>query len=190
MDQVLKRFERGEIERVDWLDPLAMRAIDGLRRQQHTQQLAGLGGAEPPGGSGSGLQLAVELLTFPQAVIFQQASVPAPGHAAPAALTASTTDALATPLPGTSGTGVVAPGAAGAASGSGAGAGIILLHDPEIGRENPAELKAQKLARSVTRGMVDRNLKPDTEERQRIDAVLSYPPNRCGRVCGVVVVVC
>lgn len=48
----------------------------------------------------------------------------------------------------------------------------------QVGRENPAELKAQKLARSVTRGVVDRNLKPDTEERAHIGAVLDYPPNR------------
>ena len=31
----------------------------------------------------------------------------------------------------------------------------------QAGRENPAELKAQKLARSLTRGVVDRDLKPN-----------------------------
>lgn len=217
VDRVLKRFERGEIERVDWLDGLTMRAIDSLRRQHHAaaqQQVlvqgpaaaAGAAGAAAsdaaPGpdaaagtssgsltgansgsnGASGGLQLVVELLTFPQAVVFQQAAVL--GHAAPTAMSASTSDALGTPLPGTSGTGVVAPPPPGPGPGSGsgssaAGGGIIQLNDPEIGRENPAELKAQKLARSVTRGMVDRNLKPDTEERQRISAVLDYPPNRC-----------
>ncbi|GAB4822067.1 hypothetical protein N2152v2_009113 [Parachlorella kessleri] len=205
VDQVLKRYERGEIEHVDWLDRLTMRAIDTLRRQQHAEQLLvpaaaaiaalqlnanGNGyastGSSPaqqqqPAVAPSELQLSVELLTFPQAVVFQQAVV---GHAPASALAASTTDALETPLPGTSGTGVVPPGAAGSpsaaagsASASGAG-GVIQLHDPEVGRENPAELKAQKLARSVTRGMVDRALKPDTEERARIEAVLDYPPNR------------
>lgn len=54
----------------------------------------------------------------------------------------------------------------------------MLLHDAEVGRENPAEAKAAKLARSVTRGMVDKKLKPDTEERRRIEGVLDYPPNR------------
>ena len=47
-----------------------------------------------------------------------------------------------------------------------------------MGQENPSELKAQKLARSVTRGLVDRDLKPDVEEKRRIDAILLYPPNR------------
>ena len=49
-----------------------------------------------------------------------------------------------------------------------------------MGRENPAELKAQKLARSVTRGVIDRDLKPDTEERRHINTILHYPPNRQG----------
>lgn len=48
----------------------------------------------------------------------------------------------------------------------------------QVGRENPSELKAQKLARSVTRGLVDRDLKPDVEEKRQIDAILLYPPNR------------
>lgn len=55
---------------------------------------------------------------------------------------------------------------------------LIVLHDSEMGRDNPAELKAQKLARSLTRGMVDHDLKPDTEERRAINAILLYPPNR------------
>ena len=50
--------------------------------------------------------------------------------------------------------------------------------DPEVGWDNPSEKKAQKLARSVTRGLVDRDLKPDTEERRRIATLLLYPPNR------------
>ena len=49
----------------------------------------------------------------------------------------------------------------------------------QVGRENPAELKAQKLARSVVRGVLDRDARPDTQERARITAVLQLPPNRC-----------
>ena len=54
----------------------------------------------------------------------------------------------------------------------------IALLACQVGRENPSELKAQKLARSVTRGLVDRDLKPDVEEKRQIDAILLYPPNR------------
>ena len=53
------------------------------------------------------------------------------------------------------------------------------LQDPEVGRDNPAELKAQKLARSFTRGVVDRSLRPDTEDKRRIQDILRLAPNRC-----------
>lgn len=48
----------------------------------------------------------------------------------------------------------------------------------QVGRLNPAELKAQKLARSGVGGGGDRNAKPDVDERRAIYAVLNYPPNR------------
>jgi hypothetical protein len=48
----------------------------------------------------------------------------------------------------------------------------------QVGRLNPAELKAQKLARSGAGGGGDRNAKPDVDERRAIHAVLNYPPNR------------
>lgn len=48
----------------------------------------------------------------------------------------------------------------------------------QVGWENPAELKAAKLARSVTRGVIDRDLKPNSDERRRIAAVLRLPPNK------------
>ena len=50
----------------------------------------------------------------------------------------------------------------------------------QVGRLNPAELKAQKLARSGVGGGGDRSAKPDVDERRAIQAVLNYPPNRCG----------
>ncbi len=48
----------------------------------------------------------------------------------------------------------------------------------QVGRDNPAELKAQKLARSLTRGVAAHDLRPDTEERRAINTILLYPPNR------------
>ncbi len=48
----------------------------------------------------------------------------------------------------------------------------------QVGRENPSELKAAKLARSMARGVEDRDLKPNTKERQQIEAVIVAPPNR------------
>jgi phosphatidylinositol 3-kinase len=48
----------------------------------------------------------------------------------------------------------------------------------QVGLDNPAELKAAKLARSVTRGLIDKDLKPNSDERRRIQAVLQLPPNK------------
>ena len=188
VEQVVKRYERGEVEHVDWLDRLAQRSIAELRAREAAQrqddaELAAAGegaGPLPSGGTSpavapGGIQLLVELPSFPRTVIYQQAAVGQHGGAPAGGLAGAgtaTADAISTPLPGTS-------GAAGGAGGTGGSSTLILLHDAEVGRENPAEAKAAKLARSLTRGLVDKKLKPDTEERRRIEAVLDYPPNRC-----------
>uniref|UniRef100_A0A383WQ58 Uncharacterized protein n=1 Tax=Tetradesmus obliquus TaxID=3088 RepID=A0A383WQ58_TETOB len=109
------------------------------------------------------LLLSLELPVFPHAVLYQQ-------PLSAAAVVAQ-------------GPGVAAASAAAAATGQGpwgpgSGSDIIRIHDPEVGWENPAELKAAKLARSVTRGVIDRELKPNSEERRRIAAVLRLPPNK------------
>lgn len=48
----------------------------------------------------------------------------------------------------------------------------------QVGRDNPAELKSQKLARSLTRGVIDRDLKPNSEEKRALQALLKLPPNK------------
>lgn len=52
-----------------------------------------------------------------------------------------------------------------------------VFHDPEQGMENPAEQKAQKLARpALYRGVAARDLKPGAEERRKLEALLARPP--------------
>lgn len=43
---------------------------------------------------------------------------------------------------------------------------LVLVWDPEVGKQNPSENKHLKLARSVTRGVIDRDLKPSSTERK------------------------
>ena len=50
-----------------------------------------------------------------------------------------------------------------------------LVRDPEIGCDSPIEHKHRKLARSLHRAIVDRNLKPDVQERRQIDLLLQAP---------------
>lgn len=43
---------------------------------------------------------------------------------------------------------------------------IVNVWDPEVGKINPSEHKQLKLARSLTRGIIDRDLKPSSNERK------------------------
>jgi len=43
---------------------------------------------------------------------------------------------------------------------------LVTVWDPEVGKQNPSENKQLKLARSVTRGLIDRELKPSSNEKK------------------------
>eukprot|EP00878_Enallax_costatus_P036478 GHUV01040968.1.p1 GENE.GHUV01040968.1~~GHUV01040968.1.p1 ORF type:complete len:502 (+),score=176.25 GHUV01040968.1:517-2022(+) len=103
------------------------------------------------------LLLSLELPVFPHAVLYQQP------------LSAAAVVAQGVPKKDVSG---------GAAAAGALTNDIVRIHDSEMGLDNPAELKAAKLARSVTRGVIDRDLKPNSDERRRIAAVLRLPPNK------------
>ena len=57
---------------------------------------------------------------------------------------------------------------------------LIWLVDGEVnlGLENPAERKHQKLTRSVARGVVDHDLKPNSNEKKSLAAAIRLPPTR------------
>lgn len=55
---------------------------------------------------------------------------------------------------------------------------LVTVWDPEVGRPNPSETKQVKLARSLTRGVIDRDLKPTSIERKELLKILKYPPTR------------
>ncbi|CAM6104701.1 unnamed protein product [Calypogeia fissa] len=55
---------------------------------------------------------------------------------------------------------------------------LVTVWDPEVGRQNPSENKQLKLARSVTRGLIDRDLKPNMTEKKEIQKILKHPPTR------------
>ncbi|KAI4384298.1 hypothetical protein MLD38_002471 [Melastoma candidum] len=55
---------------------------------------------------------------------------------------------------------------------------LVIVWDPEVGKINPSEHKQIKLARSLTRGIIDKDLKPSNSERKSIQRILKYPPTR------------
>jgi phosphatidylinositol 3-kinase len=57
---------------------------------------------------------------------------------------------------------------------------LTWLVDDEVNfiMDNPAERKHQKLQRSVGRGVIDMELKPDGAEKRRLSAIIQLPPTR------------
>jgi phosphatidylinositol 3-kinase len=202
--QVLKRYNRGEVERLSWLDALTINAVAQLEQEEALFNTTGDSSSTTtttttttttaPSDGGEHLHLVIHLLEFPLAVVYQQNSGPtATGPStsssstttAAAAISSSTTTTTTTtspikkPHPSRSTTTTTAKSLS-TPQGSTVGTGNLKIYDPEIGRPNPSEHKAQKLARSSIgnrTGVVDKNLKPDTEERRRIAAILASPPN-------------
>ncbi len=207
VEKTLKKHRRGELQPLPWLDALSIRvaetflASEAEKLRKDTQQL----------------ELVIAMPDFGLPVLYQDSTVPSaattatgvraggvPSAAALAKYEAErrVLDALGTPMPGTSGSGVAVPSTSKAAAAgveaaatqtaavepsteslgptlaSGTGR-LILIDDPELGKENPSEIMAQKLARSC--GGRDSNtigLRPDTLEKSNIDEVLAQPPGR------------
>lgn len=149
LDHLLKRHRRGELQDVDWLDGLALQAIDQLRQQAKAESAA----------EGSRVPVVdVQMQLFPHTALYHEAeprdsatgSTGGPSHIG----TRSAATSTVTPA-----------------------GRLVVLSDPEVGRVNPCEVKALKLARSRGGGS-GRDVKPDTMERKAIAAILNLPPNK------------
>eukprot|EP01018_Ginkgo_biloba_P009326 Gb_01861 [translate_table: standard] len=131
LEKLVNKFERGQIQRIDWLDELAFRAIKDI--QERESKCIGT----------SHLHLIVDLSTFEHPVAFQEVGA---NFLLPSPISSSND--------------------------------LVIVWDPEVGRTNPSENKQVKLARSLTRGVIDRDLKPSSNERKEIFRILKYPPTR------------
>ncbi|KAG2448608.1 hypothetical protein HYH02_006498 [Chlamydomonas schloesseri] len=187
LEHLLHRHQRGEMAPGpggEWLDGLTLAEI---RRLAAADRAAWRSRPE--------LRLTVLLPLFPHPVLcYQHVSAAAGAAAAAAAAGAAGREGVGGAAAGGAGAGwgqagkreagaglLTSPDAsvsAGAGAGGGVGGALIRLVDPEVGRDNPAELKAQKLARGLQRGVLDRDLKPNSEERRKLQAILKLPPNK------------
>ncbi|GMN41597.1 hypothetical protein TIFTF001_010820 [Ficus carica] len=131
LEKLMNKYERGQIQHVDWLDRLAFKSIEKIKERESSRN------------GSSNLYLVVEFGGFEHRVVFQESGanflLPSP--------IASTNE-------------------------------IVTVWDPEVGKINPSEHKQLKLARSLTRGIIDRDLKPSNNERKSIQRILKYPPTR------------
>ncbi|ESW29431.1 hypothetical protein PHAVU_002G070100 [Phaseolus vulgaris] len=130
LEKLVNKYERGQIQRVDWLDRLTFRTMERIKERESLK-------------NESSHYLVVDFCSFEHRVVFQESGanflLPSP--------IASTND-------------------------------IVIVWDPEVGKINPSEHKQLKLARSLTRGVIDRDLKPSSNERKSIQRILKYPPTR------------
>ncbi|KAK4048993.1 Phosphatidylinositol (PI) 3-kinase [Microbotryomycetes sp. JL221] len=155
LEKLVKRHERGDIVRLDWLDKLAFRQIE----RTHALESA----------KSKHLFLYVDLPRFDFPVVFGEPeySLPvlaplttsvAPGQLTPAAQQSSTST---TAVLGLSDVTLLFP-----------------IADPEIVRENPVEAKYRRLVRSHRNGPLDRELKPNAKIRDELNEIVRYPPTQ------------
>lgn len=131
LEKLVNKYERGQIQRVDWLDRLAFKAMEKIKERESNKN------------GSSHIYLVTEFCSFEHRVVFQESGanflIPSP--------IASTNE-------------------------------LVTVWDPEVGKINPSEHKQLKLARSLNRGIIDRDLKPSSTERKSIQRILKYPPTR------------
>ncbi|XP_059309314.1 phosphatidylinositol 3-kinase, root isoform isoform X2 [Lycium ferocissimum] len=131
LEKLVNKYERGQIQRVDWLDRLAFKSMEKIKESENSRN------------GSSHLYLVVDFCSFEHRVVFQESGanflLPSP--------IASTNE-------------------------------LVTVYDPEVGKINPSEHKQLKLARSLNRGIIDRDLKPSSTERKSIQRILKYPPTR------------
>ena len=166
LERQLKHYNRGDMPHVQELDKLCIAKIyDQLAKEEQEICSKGL------------YLLQLELANFPLPVLFQESSVGTTGinnHSlhSQGSLHAQNSLALETlhdvlQAGHTIGQKYVDTQAN----------HVIFVSDPEIGRENPAERKAQRMARSEGPSTVgaDRNLKPNSNEKRSIEGILRQP---------------
>eukprot|EP00163_Fabomonas_tropica_P021263 TRINITY_DN3727_c0_g1_i2.p1 TRINITY_DN3727_c0_g1~~TRINITY_DN3727_c0_g1_i2.p1 ORF type:complete len:864 (-),score=149.89 TRINITY_DN3727_c0_g1_i2:265-2856(-) len=127
LEKVIKRYDRGEVPRVPWLDQATFRQIERMNQEN---------------GDNETMFLFVELPTFEYPVHFQPQDSEVARKKEAATATTSRRE----------------------------------IQDPQMGMENPVEQKYHRLARSLRRGLVDRNLKPSAQDRKEIARIMAASP--------------
>jgi len=192
-ERAREQYERGEMRPVSWLDQLAFERMDGLRGasmllDEGLGWSGGVAGGHSSCDGGVALRqlargggvLSVILPTFGSPVLYEceaYANAPAPLPAL-LALHGSGADgvgARAGTLGGDTGSGATTLGAPSGAAPARWAAQLVLIDDAEVDAPNPVELKYRKLARDLLRGLIDRDLQPNREEKTQIAAIIGSP---------------
>ncbi|KFK40782.1 hypothetical protein AALP_AA2G040200 [Arabis alpina] len=131
LEKLMNKYERGQIQSIDWLDRLMLKSLDTIKEQEGSKH------------GNSHLYLVIDFCSFEHRVVFQESGANL---------------LITSPIGSTN--------------------EFVTVWDTELGRINPSEHKQLKLARSLDRGIIDRDLKPSSDEKKSINRVLKYPPTR------------
>lgn len=146
LEKLVKKYERGDLPKTDWLDNLAFRKMEEIHAAETEKS--------------DNLYLYIDMPRFDFPVIFSEPETPAPS-----ASTAVTAAATHTPSqPSTS------------AVSLSDNTYLWAIVDPEVARENPVEDKHRRLVRSHRSGPYDRELKPNAKIRDELSHILNYSP--------------
>ncbi|CAM9241184.1 unnamed protein product, partial [Choristocarpus tenellus] len=197
LERMKEKYQLGAVDRADWLDPASLARVEQLTtaladpaklrsHKAYQSEVETLLRSKP--------FMVIELPYFAHPVIHEER--PYPGVSAVAAAAAKTamaaggglvvtpmtspTSTSSTSLPTTGHEGIIT-GALGEGGNNppwegdvlGGGAAFLAVADYETEEDNPVEQKYRKLAHDQLRGLVDLELKPNLDERQRIDAIVS-----------------
>lgn len=193
--QMREKYRLRAMDRADWLDPVSLSRVDRLvaaladpeelrkHRAYQTEAEAGLRTSPT---------LILEMPYFAHPIIHEERpypGVPGGGGGAPGGGSGigggAPTDRMTT-------NGATVVGGSGGGGGGGAGWGeggrswgasdlltaggsdaFLLVSDYEMEEDNPVEHKYRKLAHDQLRGLVDPELKPNRDERHRIDELVA-----------------
>ncbi|RHZ89967.1 hypothetical protein Glove_9g253 [Diversispora epigaea] len=199
LEKLVKRYERNDMAKLEWLDNLAFRQIEKIHKQESSKS--------------KNLYLYIDLPKFDFPVVFSEPDYILPtaintqsngnGGLLPSSSASSfsgigigsgisgiggggTTGISNTGsgLGSSSGLGLGGTGTSGGGGGCGGGGtgggdpSIIFITDPEIFQDNPVETKHRRLVRSRRNGPLDRDLKPNAKIRDELNEIMKYPPTQ------------
>jgi phosphatidylinositol 3-kinase len=159
LQKVRERYDRGEIRKVDWLDQLMferMQSMENAVTPLPDSFRATIGGPD------SGIFMLVELPFFGDDVLYEENAYN---------ITAGHT-LKQMPSYSNSYESIDSQDAGGGVWWS---EHLLVVDDPGLDAPNPVEAKHRKLTRDMLRGLIDPNLKPNIEERAKLEQVIEAP---------------
>ncbi|KIO18071.1 hypothetical protein M407DRAFT_226452 [Tulasnella calospora MUT 4182] len=153
LEKLVKRYERGDMPKTDWLDGLTFRKMEEVHAAETEKS--------------DNLYLYIDLPRFDFPVIFSELDQPS-----------SSTQPQSQPNIPTAPSSAINPKDNQPTLNIQQDVHVWQIVDPEIGRENPVEDKHRRLVRSHRSGPLDRELKPNAHDRDALTAILNYPPTR------------